>query len=111
MSRPFSYVDGTPVLREVSIKLAAGTVLGLVGSTGGGKSTITRLLTRMIELQEGSVYLGGVSVRELSSGCDPTLWHEREALVTRREAAMAVGLLHAEEVVAVNGRDDAGGAT
>ena len=50
MSRPFSYVDGTPVLREVSFKLAAGTVLGLVGSTGGGKSTITRLLTRMIEL-------------------------------------------------------------
>ena len=72
MSRPFPYVDGTPVLREVSIKLAAGTVLGLVGSTGGGKSTITRLLPRMIELQEGSVCLGGVSVRELGSGCNPT---------------------------------------
>ena len=47
--------------------LAAGTVLGLVGSTGGGKSTVARLLVRMIELQEGSVRLGGVPVRDLGS--------------------------------------------
>ena len=63
----FSYVAGAPVLREVSFALAAGTVLGLVGSTGSGKSTIARLLARMIELQAGDVRLGGVSVRELAS--------------------------------------------
>ena len=63
----FSYVAGAPVLREASFKLAAGTVLGLVGSTGGGKSTIARLLARMIELQEGSVRLGEVAVRDLGS--------------------------------------------
>ena len=63
----FAYVDGAPVLREASFELSAGTVLGLVGSTGGGKSTVARLLARMIELQEGSVRLGGVPVRDLGS--------------------------------------------
>ena len=63
----FSYVDGAPVLREASFELTAGTVLGLVGSTGGGKSTVARLLARMIELQEGSICLGGVPVRDLGS--------------------------------------------
>ena len=62
-----SYVDGAPVLREASFEVTAGTVLGLVGSTGGGKSTIARLLVRMIELQEGSVRLGGVPVHDLGS--------------------------------------------
>ena len=64
----FAYVAGTPVLREVNFALSEGTVLGLVGSTGSGKSTIARLLIRMIELQEGDVRLGGVSVRELGAG-------------------------------------------
>lgn len=63
----FSYVDGTPVLREVDFTVAEGTVLGLIGSTGSGKSTIARLLTRMIELQDGDIRLGSVSVRELAA--------------------------------------------
>ena len=58
----FCYVDGTPVLREVSFALTEGTVLGLIGSTGSGKSTIARLLSRMIEVQEGDIRFGGVSV-------------------------------------------------
>ena len=64
----FCYVDGAPVLREVSFALTEGTVLGLVGSTGSGKSTIARLLSRMIEVQEGDIRLGGFSVRELGAG-------------------------------------------
>ena len=64
----FCYVDGTPVLREVSFALTEGTVLGLVGCTGSGKSTIARLLSRMIELQEGDIRLGGASVQELAAG-------------------------------------------
>ena len=64
----FSYVDGTPVLRGVNFALTEGTVLGLVGSTGSGKSTIARLLARMVELQDGDIRLGGVSVRELAAG-------------------------------------------
>ena len=45
-----------------------------------------------------------VSHRRVSRGCDPTLWHERDAL----GAALAVGLLHAEEVVTVNGEEVVG---
>ena len=63
----FSYADGAAVLRGLSFKLAAGTVLGLVGSTGSGKTTLANLLARVIELQAGQVRLGGVSVRDLSS--------------------------------------------
>ena len=62
-----SYVDGAPVLRGVNFALPEGAVLGMVGSTGSGKSTIARLLSRMIELQEGDIQLGGVSVRELAA--------------------------------------------
>ena len=64
----FCYVGGTRVLREVSFALTEGTVLGLIGSTGSGKSTIARLLSRMIEVQEGDIRFGGVSVRELAAG-------------------------------------------
>ena len=64
----FCYVDGTPVLRGVNFALTEGTVLGLVGSTGSGKSTIARLLARMVELKDGDIRLGGVSVRELAAG-------------------------------------------
>lgn len=64
----FRYVDGAPVLRDASFAVSEGTVLGLIGSTGSGKSTITRLLSRMIELQEGDIRLGGVSVRDLAAG-------------------------------------------
>ena len=63
----YSYVDGAPVLRGVNFALPEGAVLGMVGSTGSGKSTIARLLSRMIELQEGDIRLGGVSVRELAA--------------------------------------------
>lgn len=63
----FSYVAGAPVLRAVNFGLTGGAVLGMVGSTGSGKSTIARLLSRMIELQEGDIRLGGVSVRELAA--------------------------------------------
>ena len=64
----FSYVDGAPVLQGVDFAVIGGTVLGLVGSTGAGKSTISRLLTRMTELQDGDIRLGGESVRELAAG-------------------------------------------
>ena len=63
----FSYDAGVPVLRGVNFALAEGAVLGMVGSTGSGKSTIARLLSRMIELQEGDIRLGGVSVRDLAA--------------------------------------------
>jgi len=60
----FAY-DETPVLRDVSFALAPGRTLGVVGRTGSGKSTLTRLLFRLYDPGAGAIELGGVDVREL----------------------------------------------
>jgi ABC-type multidrug transport system fused ATPase/permease subunit len=57
--------DGTEVLRDLSLSVPAGRVLGLVGRTGAGKTTITRLLFRMYDPDEGVVWLGGRDIRRL----------------------------------------------
>ncbi|WP_122817250.1 ABC transporter ATP-binding protein [Nocardioides pantholopis] len=63
----FAYPGGPPVLREVDLDIAAGTRLAVVGETGSGKSTIAKLLTRLMDPTEGAVLLDGVDVREISS--------------------------------------------
>ena len=55
------------VLDRVSFRLEAGRSLGLLGRTGGGKTTITRLIARLYDPSSGSVLLGGVDLRELRS--------------------------------------------
>ncbi len=60
----FAYTEGKPVLRELSFRLRPGQVLGLLGRTGGGKTTIARLLFRLYDPQEGSIRLAGVDVRQ-----------------------------------------------
>jgi ATP-binding cassette, subfamily B, bacterial len=57
--------EGTEVLRDLSLTVPAGRVLGLVGRTGAGKTTITRLLFRMYDPPEGVVRVGGRDVRDL----------------------------------------------
>ena len=60
----FGYTADEPVLRDVSMELAPGRVLGLLGRTGSGKSTIARLLFRLYDPQEGVIRLGGVDARD-----------------------------------------------
>ncbi|MBA2681464.1 MAG: ABC transporter ATP-binding protein, partial [Ktedonobacteraceae bacterium] len=59
----FVYAEGAPVLRDVSVSLAPGRVLGVVGRTGSGKTTLTRLLLRFYDPLTGVVRLGGVDLR------------------------------------------------
>ncbi|HEX5505300.1 MAG TPA: ABC transporter ATP-binding protein [Thermomicrobiales bacterium] len=59
----FGYAADTPVLRDVSVCLAPGRVLGIVGRTGSGKTTLTRLLARFYDPAAGAVRLGGVDLR------------------------------------------------
>lgn len=60
----FGY-DHEPVLRQVSLLVPPGTVLGLLGRTGSGKTTVARLLLRLYDAGEGRVCVGGVDVRRL----------------------------------------------
>ncbi|HVB60162.1 MAG TPA: ABC transporter ATP-binding protein [Ktedonobacteraceae bacterium] len=59
----FGYAEDAPVLRDVSVSLAPGRVLGVVGRTGSGKTTLTRLLLRFYDPLAGVVRLGGVDLR------------------------------------------------
>ncbi|MDQ3167371.1 MAG: ABC transporter ATP-binding protein/permease, partial [Chloroflexota bacterium] len=59
----FGYAEDAPVLRDVSVGLAPGRVLGVVGRTGSGKTTLTRLLARFYDPSAGVVRLGGVDTR------------------------------------------------
>lgn len=62
----FSYEE-RGVLEEVSFHLRPGRSLGLLGRTGGGKTTITRLIARLYDPDSGAVELGGVDLRRVRS--------------------------------------------
>lgn len=57
---------GPLVLRHVALRLAPGRVLGILGRTGSGKSTLIRLLARLYDPLAGTVTLGGVDVRDVA---------------------------------------------
>jgi len=57
---------GEEVLHDVSLRAEPGQLIALVGSSGAGKSTIAQLLPRLYDVDEGSVRIGGVDVRDLS---------------------------------------------
>lgn len=59
----FSY-DGKPVLRDVSFHARPGETIAIVGETGSGKTTLTRLINRIYDTSEGRVLVDGVDVRE-----------------------------------------------
>jgi ATP-binding cassette, subfamily B, bacterial len=63
----FQYEDGESVLRDLSFSLEPGKALGLLGRTGGGKTTLTRLLVRLYDPTRGSVRLEGVDLRDVSA--------------------------------------------
>ncbi len=64
----FAYPGGPPVLHDVTLHLAAGTRVAIVGETGSGKSTFAKLLTRLMDPSAGVVRLDGVDVREIRGG-------------------------------------------
>jgi ABC-type multidrug transport system fused ATPase/permease subunit len=57
--------DGEPVLRDVTLDVAAGTTLALVGPTGSGKTTLAMLVPRLYDPQQGQVLVDGADVREV----------------------------------------------
>ena len=59
----FGYAGDAPILCDIRVRLEPGRVLGVVGRTGSGKTTLTRLLLRFYDPQAGVVRLGGVDLR------------------------------------------------
>jgi ABC-type multidrug transport system fused ATPase/permease subunit len=75
----FHYEDGEPVLENVSFRLGAGRKLGLLGRTGSGKTTLTRLLFRLYDPVAGRIELGNTDLRAL----EPDYVRSRVAMVTQ----------------------------
>ncbi|MEX1125787.1 MAG: ABC transporter ATP-binding protein [Acidimicrobiia bacterium] len=61
----FSYEEGFEVLREVTVDIPVGSRVAVVGETGSGKTTFAKLLVRLIDPTEGSVFIGGVNAARL----------------------------------------------
>lgn len=61
----FAYADGKPVLHSLSLDIAAGRTVGIVGASGSGKSSLVRLLLRLVEPQAGSILLEDVGIDTL----------------------------------------------
>jgi len=65
----FSYPnDDEPMLKDISFEVEPGQMIGVVGATGAGKSTLAQLIPRLFDPQEGSVKIGGRDLRKLSQG-------------------------------------------
>ncbi len=62
----FSYVPGTLVLKNINLKVKAGTTTALVGNSGGGKSTLVNLLPRFYDISSGSITIDGKDIRDFS---------------------------------------------
>ncbi len=62
----FSYANGVPVLRDVSMEIRPGEKFALVGPSGGGKTTICHLIPRFYDVTEGAVLVDGTDVRKLT---------------------------------------------
>jgi ABC-type multidrug transport system fused ATPase/permease subunit len=60
----FAYTEDAPVLKDVSFQIKAGQLVGVVGPTGGGKSTIVSLIPRFYDPSAGAVKIDGVDVRD-----------------------------------------------
>jgi ATP-binding cassette subfamily B protein len=64
----FAYVEGEPVLKNVSFEVRPGQRVGIVGATGSGKTTIVSLLLRFYDVQGGRITIDGIDIREIDLG-------------------------------------------
>lgn len=62
----FGYLPNTPILKDVSISVAKGQMVALVGPTGSGKTTVMNLMNRFYDVDAGSIKYDGIDIREFN---------------------------------------------
>ncbi len=62
----FKYPDGTSVIKNLNLKVPSGQALAIVGPSGGGKTTLTNLIPRFLDLEFGSITIDGVDIRDVT---------------------------------------------
>lgn len=61
----FGYVEGVPVLKDISLRAEPGQTIALVGPTGAGKTTIVNVLTRFYDIQSGNITIDGMDIKQI----------------------------------------------
>ena len=109
----FGYEGGEPLFEELDLAVPGGARIGLVGRSGGGKSTLTRLLLRMTDIDAGQILIGGQDIRDLRQADlrsqiayvpqDPAMFHRslRENIAFARPGATAAEIHRAAEAAHV----------
>lgn len=62
----FEYEPNKPILKDINFEIKAGEMIGVVGHTGAGKSTLANLICRLYDVKEGQIHIDGVDIREIS---------------------------------------------
>ena len=62
----FGYEGGAPVIQDLDLHINPGEMIGIVGTTGAGKSSLISLLCRFYDVNEGSIRIDGIDIRELA---------------------------------------------
>ncbi len=62
----FGYDVNNPVLKDISLHVKEGEMLGIVGRSGAGKTTLVNLISRLYDTNEGSIYMDGVNVKDIA---------------------------------------------
>ena len=115
----FAHAGGLPLFADLDLTVPSGTRLGLVGRSGGGKTTLTRLLLRMMDIDDGRILIGGQDISKLRQSDlrsliayvpqDPAMFHRtlRDNIAFARPEATDAEIRQAAEAAHVTEFADA----